>query len=260
MTRTCAATWAVTWPPGRAAGGWSTWYARRIDGALGRAAQRAAEQTAGHAQTRRPGPGSTPLGRAFLTVAHNRVRHDGELADQFCRTRSVLDIQGNVHEVARRAGPGGHALRLRDARRPGRPRGHGHRRRPGRCPTSLGKTVYTQELARVRVADRVRRAAPAGAQATSAARASPATALQWRTEYGESAPDPRGQENLRTRVVGQYDSAGVGHQHRPTISRGTCSSSDPPARRRVRGTSSTGPRRCRSSRAAVRREHQPTTR
>ena len=63
-------------------GGWMTWYARRIGGGLGRAAQRAAEQTAAHAGT----PTRTwfdPLGRTFLTVAHNRVPDGGRLVDQY---------------------------------------------------------------------------------------------------------------------------------------------------------------------------------
>ena len=84
---------------GERPGGWATWYAQRIGGALGPAEQRAAEQTAPHAGTPARAWLDT-LGRTFLTVAHNRVpAEDGRLADQFCRTRSLLDIQGNEHEV-----------------------------------------------------------------------------------------------------------------------------------------------------------------
>ena len=80
-------------------GGWATWYAQRIGGALGPDEQRAAEQTVPHAGTPARAWLDT-LGRTFLSVAHNRVpAEDGRLADQFCRTRSLLDIQGNEHEV-----------------------------------------------------------------------------------------------------------------------------------------------------------------
>ena len=51
----------------RQPGGWATWYARRIDGGLGRAARRAAEQTAAHAGTPTRSWLDT-LGRTFLTV------------------------------------------------------------------------------------------------------------------------------------------------------------------------------------------------
>lgn len=65
-----------------------TWYRQRIDGALGSAAQAAATATAGHAGT----PARTAfdaLGRAFLTIADNGA------AGRY-PTHSLLDVQGNV--------------------------------------------------------------------------------------------------------------------------------------------------------------------
>jgi RHS repeat-associated protein len=79
-------------------GGWSTWYNERIDGQLGPAEQGAAEQTTTHAGT----PGLAwldGLGRAFLAVAHNRVRRDGGLADECYRSETRLDVEGNLREV-----------------------------------------------------------------------------------------------------------------------------------------------------------------
>ena len=75
-------------------GGWVTWHARRTAGRLGRPAQRAAEQTAEFADTPTRSWLDT-LGRTFLTVAQNRIVDDGRTVGQFCRTRTVLDIQGN---------------------------------------------------------------------------------------------------------------------------------------------------------------------
>ena len=83
---------------GKQPGGWATWYVRRIGGELGPAAQRAAEQTAAHAGTPTRVWFDT-LGQTFLSVVHNRVSVGARLTDQFCRTHSALDIQGNEREV-----------------------------------------------------------------------------------------------------------------------------------------------------------------
>lgn len=71
-----------------------TWYAQRIDGALGSMEQQAALQTTVHANTPTFDFADT-LGRTILTVAHNRFERDGVPVDQFIATRSVLDIVGN---------------------------------------------------------------------------------------------------------------------------------------------------------------------
>ena len=72
-----------------------TWYAERQDGALGEAGQDAATKAAMHAAT----PSvvyADPLGRSFLSVAHNRfTRDDNRQVDEFYRTRAVFDIEGN---------------------------------------------------------------------------------------------------------------------------------------------------------------------
>ena len=80
-----------------------TWHAARIDGALGESERAAAVATARHAAT----PAvvhADPLGRAFLTVTHNRWVPAGAPADappveERAATRVVLDVQGRRRAV-----------------------------------------------------------------------------------------------------------------------------------------------------------------
>jgi len=76
-----------------------SWYERRWGGDLGPAEQEAARKAVAHAGT--PARAFTdPLGRAFLTVAHNRVPRGEAMVDAFYASRSTLDIQGNERVVA----------------------------------------------------------------------------------------------------------------------------------------------------------------
>ena len=186
-------------------GGWATWYARRIDGGLGRAARRAAEQTAAHAATPTRSWLDT-LGRTFLTVARNRVPEDGRLVDQFCRTHSVLDIQGNEHEVRDALGRAvmryGLAMLGGQVSHVGMDTGGSQM-----LPDIMGKTVYARNsrgFALRTEYDALRRPVRTyvtGPEITG-------EALQGRTDYGESMADPEAR-NLRTRVVRQFDGAGI---------------------------------------------------
>ncbi|MGD9846993.1 MAG: toxin TcdB middle/C-terminal domain-containing protein, partial [Variibacter sp.] len=80
-----------------------TWYARRDGGVLGPDEQRAAQQAAVHAAT----PAfahADPLGRAFLTVAHNRAKYSDDPpaqppAEAFYASRVAFDIEGNQRQV-----------------------------------------------------------------------------------------------------------------------------------------------------------------
>ena len=80
-----------------------TWHGARLNSALGSAEGDAAEKTAAHAAT--PIVNFLdPLGRVFVTVAHNRVPHDDasmDLApvDERVRTRIVYDIEGNQRQI-----------------------------------------------------------------------------------------------------------------------------------------------------------------
>ena len=186
-------------------GGWATWYARRIDGAMGRDQQRAAEQTAAHAAT----PTRTwldSLGRTFLTVAHNRVTEDGALADQFCRTRSLLDVQGNEHEVRdaldRAVMRYGYSVLSAQVTQLGMDAGGSVV-----LPDVTGKPVYARNSRGFTFRteyDPLRRPVRgyvAGPGITG-------RALRTRTEYGESLPGAQAR-NLRTRIARQYDGAGL---------------------------------------------------
>ncbi|MGE0751635.1 MAG: SpvB/TcaC N-terminal domain-containing protein [Variibacter sp.] len=80
-----------------------TWHAQRQGGALGPDEQRAAEQAAIHAATPALAH-ADPLGRAFLTVAHNRTKYSDEPptqppAEAFYTVRVAFDIEGNQRQV-----------------------------------------------------------------------------------------------------------------------------------------------------------------
>jgi RHS repeat-associated protein len=189
-------------------GGWATWYARRADGGLGRAAQRAAKQSARHAAGTPTRSYFDSLGRTFLTVEHNRVpaTAGGGLADQYCRTRSLRDIQGNEHEVRDALGRAvmryGFAMLGGQVSRAGLDTGGGQA-----LPDVTGKTIYARNSRGFTLRteyDALRRPVRtfvAGPGITG-------EALQNRTEYGESVTDPQAR-NLRTRVARQFDGAGI---------------------------------------------------
>ncbi len=187
-------------------GGWATWYEQRIGGALGPAAQRAAEQTVPHADTPARAWLDT-LGRTFLTVAHNRVpTEDGLLADQYCRTRSLLDIQGNEHELRDALGRAvmryGYTMTSAQVTHAGMDTGGGVL-----LPDVTGKPVYSHNsrgFAFHTDYDALRRPV----RTYVASPGITGRVLQTRTEYGEGLPDAEAR-NLRTRVAEQDDSAGV---------------------------------------------------
>ncbi len=77
---------------------WQTWHHGRITGAIGVQEKVAAEKAALHANT----PATTyydSLGRAFLTLTHNRFERNGEVIDEKYPTRVELDIEGNERTV-----------------------------------------------------------------------------------------------------------------------------------------------------------------
>jgi RHS repeat-associated protein len=187
------------------AGGWTTWYAQRIGGALGPAQRRAAEQTEPHAAT----PTITwtdPLGRTFLTVTHNRVLRSGSLADQYCPARNLLDLQGNVHEVRDALG---RAVMRYDFTMLGAQVTQDGMDTGGAqlLPDITGQPVYlknSREFTSRTEYDRLRR--PVRIYVTGPGIVG--QALQARTEYGESLPDAEAR-NLRTKIASQFDGAGV---------------------------------------------------
>jgi hypothetical protein len=191
-----------------APGGWATWYARRIDGELGRAAQRAAEQTALHAAGTPTRTWLDSLGRTFLAVEHNRVPapSGAGLVEQYCQTHSLLDIQGNEHEV--RDALGRAVMRYDFAMLGGQLAWAGMDTGGGQSlPDVLGKPVYSRNSrgfvlrTEYDALRRPTRSYVAGPEIDG-------TALATRTEYGESVPDPEAR-NLRTHVARLADGAGI---------------------------------------------------
>jgi RHS repeat-associated protein len=186
-------------------GGWQTWYAARASGALGPAEQEAAEQTVPHAGT----PAVDwfdPMGRKFLAVAHNRVEEDGRVVDQYCQTLTLLDIQGNEHEVrdalGRAAMRYGYPMIPAQVVRAGMDIGGG-----GLLPDVTGKPVMawnSRGFVFTTDYDKLRRPVLNYVSGPGIA----GRALQVRTVYGESAPDPE-VTNQRTRVYRCYDGAGA---------------------------------------------------
>jgi RHS repeat-associated protein len=78
---------------------WQTWYAQRVGGQLGAAEQEAAQKAAAHANTPTVGHFDS-LGRAFLTIAHNRFQRAGLSIEEALRTRIDLDIEGNQRAIS----------------------------------------------------------------------------------------------------------------------------------------------------------------
>lgn len=190
---------------GEAPGGWQTWYAARAGGARGPDQERTAAQTLPHAGT----PAVDwldPLGRTFLAVAHNRAEEDGRLIDQYCRTLTLLDVQGNEHEVRDALGRAvmRYAYPMIPAQvvRAGMDIGGG-----GLLPDVTGKPVTawnSRGFVFTTAYDELRRPVLSYVSGPGIT----GRALQARTVYGESAPDPE-VSNQRTRVYRQYDGAGV---------------------------------------------------
>jgi RHS repeat-associated protein len=79
------------------------WYGHRQSGVLGPEEQDAARKSAVHANTPAIAYADS-LGRAFLTVAHNKFKYNDSISgdppiEEFHRTRVVVDIEGNQRAV-----------------------------------------------------------------------------------------------------------------------------------------------------------------
>ena len=177
-----------------------TWYARRITGALGPHEQAAAVKAAAYAGTPSVAH-SDPMGRAFLTVAHNRTG----TVDEFLATRVVLDVEGNQREI--RDAAGRTALRY-DYTMAGS-RVHQASMEAGErwaLPDVGGQPICTWNSRgqRVRTAyDVLRRPTQRFLH-----EGGDAEVLVGRNVYGEDLPDAPAR-NLRTRLVETYDQAGL---------------------------------------------------
>ena len=201
---------------------WRTWYAERASGALGADEQIAATRAACHADTPATVHFDT-LGRAFLTVAQNRVvcsGHPLDGAEGQLYTRADLDIHGNqrlardadqqandqlgriimrydynmvgsrIHQFSMEAGArwmlndiAGHPIRAWDSR--------------GHTETTSYDTLRRLSARMVR-----------GTTRDSDPRTLDGELQVDRIEYGETQPGADAL-NLRTRVYRHFDSAGI---------------------------------------------------
>lgn len=202
---------------------WQTWHEQREDGALGPHEQAAANKAAAHADTPTIAYFDT-LGRPFLTVAHNKVvcpNHDLNGTEDYFHTRVELDIEGNQRSVRDAIEQGGDAQgrivmrydydmlgnRIHQLSMEAGPRwmlndvtGKPIRSWDGRFHTF--RTEY----------DPLRRPLRQWVHGADANHSDPRTlnqdVLVEQTEYGEGQPNDMAL-NLRTRVVRQFDGAGV---------------------------------------------------
>ncbi|HEX8720434.1 MAG TPA: SpvB/TcaC N-terminal domain-containing protein [Pyrinomonadaceae bacterium] len=186
-----------------------TWHARRVGGALGPSEEAAARNAAVHAGTPTVAH-LDALGRAFLTVAHNRYkRSDTPPADppaeEFYGSRVISDIEGNRRELGDALG---RAVVRYDYDMLGSPISQasmeaGERRT---LPDVAGKPLYAWDGRghRVRTSyDALRRTV-----GTHLREGASPELLVGRTVYGEVRPDPEA-ANLRAKVVEVFDQAGV---------------------------------------------------
>ncbi|MET9385993.1 SpvB/TcaC N-terminal domain-containing protein [Streptomyces sp. NPDC002928] len=189
---------------------WASWYARRVRGDLGPAEQRAAERAARHAGTPTVDH-LDALGRAFLTVTHNRSPRDGSLVDEEYSTVSRLDIEGNIREVRDALGRVviryGYTMLGERVTRSGMDAGPS-----ALFPDVLGKPRFTWTSRGFTF----RFTYDPGHRLLASYVTGPGTGgelLYQRTEYGENAPEAV-ERNLRGQVFRRYDGAGISTNER----------------------------------------------
>lgn len=181
-----------------------TWHQQRQGGALGPHAEQAATSAAAHAGTPSVAH-ADPVGRTFLTVAHNRLTRNGATVDEFYTTRAVLDIQGHARAVT--DAKGRLAMRydidLAGARLHQASMESGER---WAVADVMGRPLYAWDSRDHRVRSTYDAASrPAETLLRQGAGAEVVVA---RTIYGEAQPGAA-TRNLRGRVVQQCDQAGV---------------------------------------------------
>jgi RHS repeat-associated protein len=191
-----------------------TWYAARSAGALGSAEQRAATEAAAHAGTPTV-QFRDALGRAFLTIAHNRTVVPGAaVAEERHRNLELLDVEGRVLRQVDACGRtcGSYAYDLLGNRLATATNDGGHRL----VLLDTGGTQIRAWDARGHVfsttRDALNRVLTRSVRGTDPERSDPRTVdrdvMYERLEYGEDLPDAAAL-NLRTQLVRVFDGAGV---------------------------------------------------
>ena len=181
-----------------------TWYEQRAGGQLGTPERDAARKAAEHANTPMRAF-ADPLGRAFVSVAHNRAPREGEWVDEFQRTHTELDIQGNQRSVRDALG----RVIMRYDYDFGRRRIHQNSSDAGQSwivSDINGKPLLTADSREYRLRyeyDALRRPTALFVKAHEGAEH-----LAERTEYGESQTEAAA-HNLRTRPYRHFDGAGL---------------------------------------------------
>jgi RHS repeat-associated protein len=181
-----------------------TWYEPRVNGDLGPREQEAAWKTAAHSGT--PALAFVDsLGRPFLTVAHNRLRREDTVVDEFYPTRTRLDVRGNLLAVTdalnRVIATYDYDLADRKLHQLSADRGE-----VWTLSDVTGKPILAFDGRDFRLRyeyDPLRRPA-----ALSVRFGNGAEQLAEQAEFGESQPDPESR-NLRGRILRQFDEAGV---------------------------------------------------
>jgi RHS repeat-associated protein len=181
-----------------------TWFEARQAGQLGPDEQNAADRTARHAATPSVSYGD-PLGRTFLSMAHNRVERDGTLHDETYATRFVLDVEGVRRAVVDAAGRTvatyDYDMLGTEAHRASMESGEGWA-----LLDAAGTPIYAWDSRGHRVQsqyDGLRRPTDVLVREGDA----PARLIT-RMVYGEAMPDPAAR-NLRGKVVEVFDQAGL---------------------------------------------------
>ncbi|GAB6057244.1 SpvB/TcaC N-terminal domain-containing protein [Desulfonatronum parangueonense] len=204
---------------------WQTWYKQRHGGALGTEEQKAAQKAAIHANTPTTAHLDT-LGRPFLTSVKNRVtcpnHTDGKEED--IPTCVELDIEGNQRSITDALG---RVVMKYDYMMAGPPEEedgptnliHQHSMEAGErwmLNDIYGNPIRAWDsrgFVRRMTYDKLRR--PLGLYVTGADPANPGMELLCeKMKYGEDVTDESGNLidthlNLRTRVIKQYDEAGI---------------------------------------------------
>jgi RHS repeat-associated protein len=181
-----------------------TWYEQRVGGELGAAEREAAHKAAMHAGTPTVAF-ADPLGRAFLTVAHNRLPRGAAIVDEFYASRSTLDIQGDERALTDALGRVVMTYDYDVARR----KIHRSSTDSGERWTLsdiAGKPLMRFDSRRHRLRneyDALRRATALYVRTGDGAEK-----LAERAEYGEQQPEAEAQ-NLRGKLYRQFDGAGV---------------------------------------------------
>ena len=198
---------------------WQTWYEQRHDGALGAEEQKAAHKAAAHADTPTTAHLDT-LSRPFLTIAKNRVtcpNHQLNGSEEDIATRVELDIEGNQRSVSDALGRMVMKYDYMMAGPSEEEEGptnliHQHSMEAGErwmLNDVYGNPIRAWDsrgFARRMTYDQLRR--PLGLYVTGADPANPGHELLCeKVEYGEDVIDK--QLNMRTRVLKQYDEAGI---------------------------------------------------